>query len=122
MFGKRKVIKWFKLFSSEEEAREAVPVNTAVKVMLGNEDICLARTASGFYALQNQCPHQGFPLHTGACTEENEIICPYHRYKFDLATGKSHSEQCDGKAIVHPVKMDEKGLYIGTEKEVWKLF
>ncbi len=122
MFSKKKKTKWFKLFSSLQEAESAVVIGCAIKVVVDTDELCLVRTKMNFYALKNQCPHQLFPLHNGVCTEENEIICPYHRYKFDLNTGDSHSENCSGKLQKYAVKINENGLFIGLEKEVWSLF
>ena len=122
MFSKKKKVKWFKLFSSLKEAEAAVVLDSAIKVMVDIDELCLVRTRRGFYAIKNQCPHQAFPLHNGVCTEEDEIICPYHRYKFDLKTGNSHSENCSGRLQKYAMKINEKGLFIGLEKEVWSLF
>lgn len=56
------------------------------------------------YALRNVCPHQGAPLCLGAVAatahpsapgeylwsdRPNVIVCPWHGWEFELATGKS---------------------------------
>lgn len=122
MFSKKKKIKWFKLFSSLEEAEEAVALDSAIKVVVDIDELCLVRTKNSFYAIKNKCPHQAFPLHNGLCTKDDEIICPYHRYKFDLKTGNSNSVNCLGKLQKYELKLNEKGLFIGIEKEMWCLF
>ena len=43
-------------------------------------------TASGFFALDNTCPHRGGPLAEGDIIA-NEIVCPWHLWGFDVATG-----------------------------------
>lgn len=61
-----------------------------------------------FYAITNTCPHQGAPLCRGPITgtterragdagapdlewvREGEIVrCPWHRWEFDIATGRT---------------------------------
>jgi 3-phenylpropionate/trans-cinnamate dioxygenase ferredoxin subunit len=41
-------------------------------------------------AVLNDCPHFGGPLAQGAVSvARGEIICPWHRFRFDLSTGQS---------------------------------
>ena len=41
---------------------------------------------SNVYALDNRCPHLGFPLHRGS-VEDGILICHWHHARFDLASG-----------------------------------
>jgi nitrite reductase/ring-hydroxylating ferredoxin subunit len=53
-------------------------------------NIAVARCADKFYAIHNVCPHKGAPLCQGTVSlRRAEIICPWHRFRFALATGKS---------------------------------
>ena len=38
--------------------------------------------------VDNQCPHQGFPLAQGAL-DEHSITCPRHGFRFRLTSGES---------------------------------
>jgi nitrite reductase/ring-hydroxylating ferredoxin subunit len=38
------------------------------------------------YAVDNRCPHMGFPLHRGS-TEDGILTCHWHHARFDLASG-----------------------------------
>lgn len=40
----------------------------------------------GLAAVDNRCPHEGYPLSQGSCTG-GTLTCCYHNFKFDLATG-----------------------------------
>ena len=42
--------------------------------------------AGKFFAIDNRCPHMGFPLCKGQ-VNEGIVVCPWHHWKFDLATG-----------------------------------
>jgi nitrite reductase (NADH) small subunit len=52
----------------------------------GDTDVCVAR-ANGLFAFENRCPHQGAPLSAGQLVGTS-IICPYHAWQFDIATGQ----------------------------------
>ncbi|QLG29914.1 Rieske (2Fe-2S) protein (plasmid) [Halorarum halophilum] len=73
-------------------------------VQVGNLTIGVFNVKGEFYALANVCPHQLAPLCEGRVTcetiapevgeyeliREGEIIqCPWHGWKFDIATGNS---------------------------------
>ena len=52
----------------------------------GSKQIVLFQTVHGFYALDNRCPHEGYPLIQGA-VEGRALTCHWHNWKFDLQTG-----------------------------------
>ncbi len=39
-----------------------------------------------FYAISNDCPHQGAPLAEGEI-ESAHVVCPWHAWSFDIKTG-----------------------------------
>lgn len=80
-------MKWYKVFDSRQQARERIPLNRAVKVKAGGREICLARSNEGLFAVDNECPHLGESLSKGFCNAYNDIICPWHNYRFNLETG-----------------------------------
>tara|TARA_Y100000588_G_C14182596_1_gene894341 strand:- start:638 stop:991 length:354 start_codon:yes stop_codon:yes gene_type:complete len=41
------------------------------------------------HAIASQCPHFKLPLIKGKITEDNEIICPFHKSVFDLNSGQA---------------------------------
>ena len=102
----------YRLFENNEHAESIIPLNKAILVEAGNKEICLSRTASGLYAMENKCPHEFKPMHKGACTEDDELICPYHRHKIDLKTGQNKSHAGCGKAEIFEIENTEKGIYV----------
>jgi nitrite reductase/ring-hydroxylating ferredoxin subunit len=46
------------------------------------------------YAVDNRCPHMGFPLHRGTC-KEGILTCHWHHARFDLATGGTFDPWAD---------------------------
>jgi nitrite reductase (NADH) small subunit len=54
-------------------------------------------------ALDNVCPHRGGPLAEGT-VEHGKIVCPWHQWEFDLATGQAtHSSAT--KATSYPLHL-----------------
>src|SRR5262249_41487706 len=41
------------------------------------------------FALDNRCPHMGFPLDRGS-VEDGTLTCHWHHARFDLASGPDH--------------------------------
>jgi len=117
----KKKITWHKLFETVEAAETRVPLNKVTTVFVNNKKICVAHTASGFYAVADKCPHNGASLGTGWCTEDDTVICPVHRYRFDLKTGRAKSGVGD-YVNTYPVEVQEGSMYIGFESIVWDLF
>lgn len=81
-------------------------------VAWGEESIAVFKTAQGFRACQNICPHAGGSLGEGS-VEGESVTCPLHGWRFDLKTGaclnepgntiKIYSvEEKEGKVFLHP--------------------
>lgn len=90
-------------------------------VRIGKYSIGLYRTADGFHALLNVCPHRGAPLCEGLVCgttketdrrefvyhRENEIVrCAWHGWEFDIRTGAS---LVDPKVKARTFKVIEEG-------------
>ena len=117
----KKKIVWYKVFDSVAEAEKVISLNKAVAVEADKKMICLARTSKGFFALDDACPHQGAPLSRGECIEGGAIVCPWHKYHFDLKTGRYLGGPGD-YTQTYPVELREDGVYIGITTRSWKLF
>ena len=117
MFFQKK-IKWHKLFESITAANAQVAEGKLTTIQINNKKICVAHTADGFFAMQDKCPHNGASLGNGFCTKEGSVVCPVHRYSFDLKTGRATSGGGDA-ARTYPMEIREDGIYIGFEAMVW---
>jgi nitrite reductase (NADH) small subunit len=54
----------------------------------GAHTICVANMDGTYAAVDNVCPHRGGPLGQGL-VEGAKIVCPWHGWEFDLATGNN---------------------------------
>lgn len=109
-----KTYSWHKVFNSEEEAKEQVPQRQLKRFDLDGNAICFAHTFAGFFAINDSCPHLGHSLSRGTTNYLNEVICPWHSYRYNLEKGK----ECDYRtrnAKTYPVEVRSDGVYIGIE-------
>jgi nitrite reductase/ring-hydroxylating ferredoxin subunit len=81
--------------------------------------ICVVNSEGGIFAVDDVCPHMGSDLHRGEIFE-GRLVCPWHRARFDLATGQSldlyaadiHSYDVtirDGDVLVDPIPRTAPG-------------
>ncbi len=56
--------------------------------------LALFAHGDGIYAVDNRCPHMGFPLHRGTL-KEGILTCHWHHARFDLASGGTFDQWAD---------------------------
>jgi nitrite reductase/ring-hydroxylating ferredoxin subunit len=116
-----KKINWYKLFDSVPAASRQISEGRVQTIYVGKKKICIAHTSEGFFAVNDKCPHNGASLGNGYCTAEGSVVCPVHRYHFDLKTGRAKSGLGDF-VETYPIEVREDGLFIGFKEIVWNLF
>jgi nitrite reductase/ring-hydroxylating ferredoxin subunit len=87
------------------------------KVEIGRKSICLVGFEGQIYALSSICPHAGADLSEGLCVK-GKIVCPYHRYTYNLETGRGGEGQNDFVAT-YPVEIRDDVIYVGI-KSFWE--
>ena len=75
------------------------------------EEMAVFKSNGQLYGIQNICPHEGGQLCNG-WIENGEVVCPLHRYKFDLKTGACST---DPKLKVKVFKLVAHGEQITVE-------
>lgn len=63
-------------------------------VHLGGHVLCLFTEGEEVHAVDNRCPHMGFPLHRGSVCD-GILTCHWHHARFDLATGGTFDQFAD---------------------------
>jgi nitrite reductase/ring-hydroxylating ferredoxin subunit len=121
MFYKTSLV-WYKLFDSLAGAAADIVINKARLYTIAGKDICMVRTTESYFAVANKCPHNGFALSKGYCSEDHAIVCPLHRYRFDLKTGRSKSGASASYVETYPVEVRADGVYVGIKERKWNLF
>ena len=59
---------------------------TCHRVRAGDRTLVLIRNGDAVYALDNRCPHMGFPLDRGS-VDDGILTCHWHHARFDISTG-----------------------------------
>ncbi len=73
---------------SRVAATGELPPGTLLAVQTEGDRIVLANVEGDFYALEDRCSHQDYPLASGEL-EGAELECPFHGAKFDVRTGRA---------------------------------
>ncbi|RZL30971.1 MAG: Rieske (2Fe-2S) protein, partial [Pedobacter sp.] len=74
-------------------------------VKADGKKICVIKQQGQFFAVENTCPHAGGLLSGGWCTE-GKIVCPIHRYEYNLTTGRGADGQGD-YIDIYPTELTE---------------
>lgn len=90
------------------------------EIKVGRKKLALIRWNAEWYCLDARCPHQGGPLCNGFVEKSGELVCPWHRFRFNLADGTSNS----GGYFVntYPVRLEGKALFILLPKKRFWIF
>ncbi|MEO5563046.1 MAG: Rieske 2Fe-2S domain-containing protein [Chitinophagaceae bacterium] len=87
--------------------------NIAVAELKGKK-ICLGKFNDKLFAFAWKCPHAGGILADGFIDALGNVVCPLHRYKFDLKNGRNITGE--GYYLNHwPVEIREDSVYVGIE-------
>ena len=81
----------------------------------GSQPICVFWSEGQAYALDDRCPHMGFPLHRGT-VESGLLTCHWHNARFDLGSGGTLDPWADD-VRAYPVELDDGLVTVVIEPE-----
>jgi len=106
------------------------------RIVVGVEGntVCLLLEGGEVHAVDNRCPHMGFPLHRGSVSD-GILTCHWHHARFDLCSGGTFDQWADelrrfpvevedGEIYVDvtprrdPVEHQRKRLHVGLERDI----
>ena len=103
---------WHKIADSIDEINFSSRGLTELKV--AGKTICLARHNDILHACTQKCPHAGGILSEGYLDAAGHIVCPLHRYKFNLQNGRNVSGE--GYYLkTFPIEFRTEGVFVGIE-------
>ncbi len=77
--------------------------------------LALFTSEAGLYAIDNRCPHMGFPLDKG--TVRNGILtCHWHHARFDLASGGAFDLFADD-VTAYPVTVEGDDVWVDLSQQ-----
>jgi len=109
-----KKIKWFKVADTIEEINWQTNNMTIVEV--NDKKLTLAKFNQQLYVFAYKCPHASGILADGFVDALGNVVCPLHRYKFNMQNGRNTSGE--GYYLkTYPLELREEGIFIGFEEK-----
>ena len=89
-----------------------VPEGEAVPVRVDELQIALCRVGDEVHAFENVCPH-AYALLSDGFVEGDEIECPLHAARFEIATGRCTAPPADRDLVKYPVRVEGNDVFVG---------
>ena len=104
-----------------EEPKKSLPVGTLeelkqkgyLSVTAQGHDIVLFYHEGEVHALDNRCPHMGFPLSRGS-SKDGILTCDWHHARFDIKSGGCFDLWADD-VPVFAVNVINGNIFVHTE-------
>src|SRR5487761_626531 len=87
-----------------------IPDGARRTVTLEGNVIVLFNSGGKIFAVDNRCPHMGFPLDRGT-VKDCILTCHWHHARFDLATGGTFDQWADD-VPAFPVNLRGDDIYV----------
>jgi 3-phenylpropionate/trans-cinnamate dioxygenase ferredoxin subunit len=101
---------WYKIAEHINEL-DFAENNIAVAEVNG-KTICIGRHGDRLFGFAYKCPHAGGIMADGYIDAAGNIVCPVHRYKFSMSSGRNISGE--GYFLkTWPVRITDKAVFIG---------
>ncbi|MBC7383751.1 MAG: Rieske 2Fe-2S domain-containing protein [Bacteroidia bacterium] len=114
-------LKFYKVYDFKKDGAQPQAIQSVRTINLDGTLLTMIRLPEGYFAVADQCPHAGARLGHGKCTPEGKIICPVHRFQYDVKTGRGLPAQGD-YVETYPVETRKDGVYVGLKSKWWKIF
>nr|WP_326492574.1 Rieske 2Fe-2S domain-containing protein [Alicyclobacillus dauci] len=91
---------WLRIGTLEEIQARGPKVVKGIAVFFHEESV---------YAVENRCPHMGFPLHLGSVCD-GILTCHWHHARFDVCSGGTLDPWADDVSA-HEVRVEDSVVY-----------
>ena len=82
-----------------------------LKVVVDNQAYIVANVDGRFYAVEDNCSHEDYPLSYG-CLDGDRIKCSLHGSRFSLKTGEPMNEPADEPIRTYRLVVSEGRIWI----------
>jgi 3-phenylpropionate/trans-cinnamate dioxygenase ferredoxin subunit len=108
-----KKLSWIKIADHLNELDFAG--NQVAVVEVKGKKVCIGRHEGTAFAFAYKCPHAGGILADGHIDPLGNIVCPLHRYKYDMKNGRNVSGE--GYYLKHwPLEIRDDGVFVEMEE------
>ena len=88
------------------------PSNNLLELEVDGQKFTLGKWHDGYYAFASKCPHASGRMAQGYINPLGQVVCPLHRYCFDMKNGRNTSGE--GYFLkTYPLELRTEGLFIG---------
>ena len=88
--------------------------NNMVELEVDGRSFTLAKKSDTYFAFASKCPHASGRMAQGYINPLGQVVCPLHRYCFDMKNGRNTSGE--GYFLkTYPIELREEGLFIGFQ-------
>ena len=95
---------------------DQIPEGKSLTVSIDGHVIAIFHTAEGIFAVDNRCPHMGFPLDRGT-VKECILTCHWHHARFDLHSGGAFDQWADD-VRAFPVKVEGGEIFVNVAADI----
>lgn len=92
-------------------AADGVPPGKFVKVSVAGRAYLIARVEDRFYAVEDNCSHEDYPLSYG-CLDGKRIKCSLHGSRFSLETGAPEDAPADAPIATFRVAVADGQVWL----------
>lgn len=104
---------WYKIAESTDDF--FWQENNMCEIEVKGKKICIAKINESLFACSQKCPHAGGYITDGFIDAGGNVVCPLHRYKFSLQSGRNTSGE--GYYLkTYPLEKRTDGIYVGLEE------
>ena len=89
-----------------------IPEEGVIALNIAGHSIALAKSNGKIFAVDNRCPHMGYPLNRGS-VQDGILICHWHHAMFDLASGCTFHPFADD-VQAYPIDVREGSVYVNV--------
>ena len=91
-----------------------IPAGSALCVRVRGRDVGLFRVGDRVMAVDNVCPHAGYPLHEGPL-EGKVVTCNGHGWDYDLETGLAPGVTGGERLERYPVRLESEEIWVDVQ-------
>ncbi len=103
---------WYKIADVIEDIHFSR--NNLAEVEVNGKVICIAKNNDSLFGCSQKCPHAGGIMAEGAIDIHGNIVCPLHRYRYNMKNG--HNVSGEGYYLkTYPIETRADGIFIGIE-------
>ncbi len=90
--------------------------NNLLQINVNGKDICIGKFKETLLGCAAKCPHAGGLMANGYIDAMGNIVCPLHRYKFNMLNGRNVTGE--GYYLkTYNIVVKENGVFLFLEKK-----